>query len=85
MMKRDGIHDDHDLDLHEQFKAREMRLRRSLDNLEAQRFAYHDDPSDGNRQKVKEAQLRVTEATEERDETWDQIAESEDQFADLEC
>ena len=85
MMKYDGIHDDHDFDLHDQFKAREKDLRRSLDNLEAERFAYHDDPCDRNRQKVKEAQLRVNEATEEGNETWDRIAESEDQFADLEC
>lgn len=64
-------------DLHEKLKAADKAFRRATDQLEANRFEYRDDPSDRNRIKVWQAQVKLNEATEVREELLDEIAEEQ--------
>jgi hypothetical protein len=66
------LHDD-ELTLHERIKVAEKLVRRATDDLEADRFAYRDDPTDKNRLRIMKANSALNEAITERDELVDQV------------
>jgi len=73
----DNNEEEDELTLHEKLKAADIAFRRATDQLEAERFAYRDDPSDRNRIKVWQAKMKLLESTEIRDELLDEIGEGD--------
>ena len=63
------------LTLHEKLKAADRAFRQATDQLEANQFAFRDDPSDRNRIKVWQAKMKFLEVAELRDELLDEIGE----------